>query len=81
MKRWIALGAVLIVVGLASFVANLTGVGAQILQPGLLSLAGLAAGLASRGFLGDGSFSSQPQAKRNFSGRITDPNRSRRGVV
>jgi len=44
MKRWIALGAVLIVVGLASFVANLTGVGAQILQPGLLSLAGLAAG-------------------------------------
>lgn len=42
MKRWIALGAALIVVGLVFFVANLTGGPIPVLEPGLLFLAAVA---------------------------------------
>lgn len=42
MKRWIALGAVLIVVGLVFFVVNLTGAPIPVLEPGLLFLGAMA---------------------------------------
>jgi hypothetical protein len=43
MKRWLALGAILIVVGLAAFVVNLTGASIPVpLEPGLLFLGAIA---------------------------------------
>jgi hypothetical protein len=44
MKRWLAVGAVLIVVGSVFFVVNLTGIRTPLLDPGLLFLGAMALG-------------------------------------